>query len=95
MHPDAGMDDLKDLNEWAKVYSVFVYLADVERDMAALDVRPGTHTHFHFLIPEEASMLGSVPTVRMTVPSGESEENVFILLKSCAYACTHHVLTIC
>ena len=70
MHPDAGMEHLNDLKEWAKVYSIFVYLNDVDVDMAALDVRPGTHTHFHFLIPQEAMMLGSVPTVRMSVPSG-------------------------
>ena len=70
MHPDAGMEQLNDLKTWAKVYSIFVYLDDVDPDMAALDVRPGTHTHFHFLIPEEASMLGSVPQVRMAVPSG-------------------------
>ena len=32
-----------------QVLSIFVYLTDVEEDMAALDVWPKTHTHFHFL----------------------------------------------
>ena len=34
---------------FSQVLSIFVYLTDVEEDMAALDVWPKTHTHFHFL----------------------------------------------
>ena len=70
IHPDAGMERLSDIYESALVYSVFVYLTDVSYDMAALDVRPKTHTHFQFLIPEELNMIEAVPKVRMAVPTG-------------------------
>jgi hypothetical protein len=46
--------------KWAKVYSVFVYLEDVAEDNAPLDVKPGTHTFYHFLDNEEEAMLSSV-----------------------------------
>lgn len=76
-HPDVGMDEHAHMKTWAKIYSVFVYLDDVAPDMAALDVRPGTHTDFHFLDKEEhaaagwcVKALGTLPAVRMAVPAG-------------------------
>eukprot|EP00941_MAST-03F_sp_MAST-3F-sp1_P001661 g1661.t1 len=69
-HADAGMDKTSDLFSWAKLYSVFVYLDDVDEDMGALDVWPGTHTHYHFLQREEKAMMDSVASIRLAVPAG-------------------------
>ena len=69
-HPDLGMSSPNDLRTKNRVVSVFVYLDDVTPDMAALDVWPGTHSHFHFLASDERSMMVSVPAVRMAVPAG-------------------------
>eukprot|EP00949_MAST-11_sp_MAST-11-sp1_P003522 g3522.t1 len=70
LHPDAMMEKLEDVHSMSKIYSIFIYLDDVEADMAPLDVQPGTHTHFHFLENEEKNMLFSSPMVRLKVPAG-------------------------
>ena len=64
------MEKLEDVHSMSKIYSIFIYLDDVEADMAPLDVQPGTHTHFHFLENEEKNMLFSSPMVRLKVPAG-------------------------
>jgi len=66
LHPDAQMETM----DQARIYTVFVYLTDVEDDRAALDVQPGTHTHFQFMLPSEIDMLVSTPLVRCSVPKG-------------------------
>ena len=35
-HPDAGMDRPSALFDWGRVYSIFVYLDDVEEDMPVI-----------------------------------------------------------
>lgn len=69
-HSDATMSKKRHLQAWAKVYSVFIYLDDVDPNMAPLDLMPATHTHYHFLAEGEREMLESVPFVRMSVPCG-------------------------
>ena len=69
-HPDSNMQEPEDIAQLQRIFSIFVYLDDIEEDMAALDVWPGTHTHFHFLDPGEMEMLQSAPSVRLAVPAG-------------------------
>ena len=69
-HPDLAMDSPDDISTKNRVVTVFVYLDDIGRDQAALDVWPGTHSHFHFLHNSERAMMASVPAVRMAVPAG-------------------------
>jgi len=69
-HPDLAMDRPSDIDNHNRLVTVFVYLDNIERDMAALDVWPGTHSHFHFLDSGEVEMMMSVPAVRMAVPVG-------------------------
>ncbi len=59
-----------DIEGHNRVVTTFVYLDDIGSDMAALDVWPGTHSHFHFLMAEERKMMTSVPAVRMALPVG-------------------------
>jgi hypothetical protein len=69
-HPDFAMEEVTDIKMKNKIVTVFVYLDDINRDMAALDIWPGTHTHFHFLLRAERQMMTSVPAVRMAVNAG-------------------------
>jgi hypothetical protein len=70
MHPDSGMEQFDDL-ETAQIVSVFCYLTDVAENMAALDVIPRTHTHYHFADEDEIGVMAdrALP-VRMVVPFG-------------------------
>ena len=61
------MDHVDDIYTKNRVVTVFVYLDDIARDMAALDVWPGTHTHFHFLDSSERAMMRSAPAVRLSL----------------------------
>ena len=49
-HPDTNYDGYEEeqIFEIPKLYSIYVALADVDEDMAALDVWPGTHLNYHF-----------------------------------------------
>jgi hypothetical protein len=70
MHPDSGMEQFDDL-ETAEIVSVFCYLTDVDENMAALDVIPGTHTHYHFADEGEVGVMADrARPVRMVVPFG-------------------------
>ncbi|GBG29135.1 Hypothetical Protein FCC1311_053582 [Hondaea fermentalgiana] len=69
-HPDARMGTPAEIETRARIYSIFVYLDTVSEDSAALDVMPGTHTHFHFVDEDEFSMMSGVPFLRLAVPQG-------------------------
>lgn len=69
-HHDSAMESIDSAKSTAKVVSVFVYLADVHADGGALDVWPGTHTHYHFLEDEERDLMMSAPAIRIEVPAG-------------------------
>jgi len=70
VHPDTNMKSAEDFRGVNKMISVFVSLADVDVDMAALDVWPGTHTHVHLLPSEQHELLVSAPAVRLKIPAG-------------------------
>ena len=70
MHCDSLVENPKDLLDEKLVYTVFVYLDDIRSDMGALDVWPGTHTHYHFMDQAEKDMIRSAPAVRIAVPAG-------------------------
>lgn len=49
-HPDTSYDGytVDDIFRIPRLYSVYIALSDVDEDMAALDVWPGTHLNYHF-----------------------------------------------
>ena len=55
---------------WARMLTVFVYPNTVDDDMGALDVWPGTHTHFHFLSQDDKWTAYTAPALRIAVPAG-------------------------
>jgi hypothetical protein len=71
-HPDSTVDHADELvpGVLARLYSVFVYLDDVDNETAPFDVFPGTHTHFHFLPQAEREVMTSMPFARLAVPQG-------------------------
>jgi hypothetical protein len=71
-HSDSTVDHADELvpGVQALLYSVFVYLDDVDNETAPFDVFPGTHTHFHFLPQAERAVMTSMPFARLAVPQG-------------------------
>lgn len=65
-HADADMREPADIDGAARLVSLFCNLVDVAADQAALDVWPGTHTHFHF--SERQDLVGK--SLRMALPRG-------------------------
>ena len=76
VHPDFAVDEIINHND-ANIVSVFCYLADVDENMAALDLYPGTHMlHFHMSDEAEHAMQNSI-ALRLAVPKG-----TFVLMDS-------------
>ena len=69
-HGDTAMDNPEQFRTWRRLVSCFIYLDDIDADMAALDVWPGTHTHVQFLHREQRNLLVSDPSIRAAVPVG-------------------------
>ena len=69
-HVDSRMTQPAELNSTALLWTAFVYLEDVETDMAPLELWPGTHTYFNFLDDAELGMLEESPALRLAVKAG-------------------------
>ena len=71
-HSDTTMGRVDEVEEDALLFSVFVSLDDTTVDMAALDVWPGTHTHWHFSGAKNSLRAGitSAPALRCALPKG-------------------------
>ncbi|CAE7271334.1 unnamed protein product [Symbiodinium pilosum] len=69
-HADSSMESVKRMRSLGRMFSAFIYLDDVRPESAPLDVVPGTHTHFQFLMEDEQEMMTSVPFARLAVPQG-------------------------
>ena len=76
IHPDFWVDEATNHYD-ANIVSVFCYLVDVDENMAALDLLPGTQK-LHFHLNEEADDVTKTATaVRLAVPKGS-----FVLMDS-------------